>query len=58
MVDIESFATDLQALIATLEAIEVHGSRNMNMLLGCIQKLQGMLIITEEAKKNESSNNV
>ena len=58
MVDIESFATDLQALIATLEAIEVRGSNNMSMLLGCIQKLQGMLMITKEAKKNESSNNV
>ncbi|MBQ7687165.1 MAG: hypothetical protein IJT28_08060 [Bacteroidaceae bacterium] len=58
MVDIESFATDIQALIATLEAIEVHGSRNMNMLLGCIQKLQGMMIITEEAKKNENSDHI
>lgn len=58
MVDIDSFATDLQALIATLEAIEVHGSKNMSMMIGCIQKLQTMLTITEEAKRNESSNNI
>ena len=36
----------------TLEQVEVHGSANLNKLLGCIQALEG--IVQEEQSEGES----
>lgn len=33
---------ELEAIIQTMEQIEVHGSQNLNMLLGCIQHLNAL----------------
>lgn len=38
----------LMAVRATLERIEVHGSGNLDLLLGCIQALDRLLAETEE----------
>ena len=53
MVDLQSFSEDLIALINTLESVEVRGTKNMSMLMGCIQKLQAMLTLSQEAKKQQ-----
>lgn len=34
---------ELTAIISSLELIEVRGSQNLNLLLGCIQHLQALL---------------
>ena len=39
----------LLAVRATLDRIEVHGSGNLDLLLGCIQALDRLLAETEEA---------
>lgn len=39
----------LRAVRETLDQVEVHGSRNLDMLLGCIQALDRLLAETEEA---------
>lgn len=33
---------EIEAIIQTMEQIEVHGSQNLNMLLGCIQHLTAL----------------
>ena len=42
----------LQAIVLTLEDIEVHGSENMSKLLGCIQALNEF-INQQETTPNE-----
>lgn len=39
----------IQAVRQALERIEVHGSGNLDLLLGCIQALDRLLAETEEA---------
>lgn len=49
----------LRAIRATLNQIEVHGTGNLDRLLGCIQTLDGMItdIQEKEATGNAASDN-
>ena len=43
----------IQAIISTLNKIEVHGKDNLDMLLGCIMLLERMITAPEEDKPEE-----
>lgn len=43
----------LRAVREALDQVEVHGSRNLDMLLGCMQALDRVLAAAEEAEVSD-----
>lgn len=58
MVDLQSFNNDIVAMLSALETVDVHGSANMTKILVCIDKLNRLLKLSQEAMKNENANHV
>lgn len=58
MVDLQSFNKDIVAMLSALETVDVHGSANMTKILVCIDKLNMLLKLSQEAMKNENVNHV
>lgn len=50
----KSLLERLKAIRSALEVIDVHGSNNMNIALGVIQTLNGVI---QEVEKDERENN-
>ena len=47
------FLANLQALRNTLNCVSVSGADNLDRVLGCIQKLDEMIITIKEKRTNE-----
>lgn len=43
----------IEAVISTLESIEVHGKNNLSMLLGCINVLEDIIAKEKVEEKTE-----